>query len=524
MSWLYPGDALRRVLVLCAVGAALAVASCTTTTLYDTDDVAPRRVFAVGLENLNDRYIEPVRLSDVALEGLNNLATIDSAIHVEEAQGSLRLLSKKLTVAEWPVSERADPYEWAALMGDVLDAARAHSAAIRGKSAEQLYDTVFKGLLSHVDHYTHYDGRDVARRNRASRDGFGGIGVTIRVEGQATTITDVTADTPASRAGIKVNDRIVTVNRRSIVGATQEEVVDALRGPIESAITLGIARGDQPPFDVSLARAFIVPTTVTVKRDGDVLDIRLSGFNSATSRQLKHEITRMNRAEVKPLKGIVLDLRGNPGGLLDQAVTVADLFLKDGRIVSTKGRHPDSNQIFDAHSDEWLVGLPMVVIVNGRSASAAEIVAASLRDRGRAVVLGSSSFGKGTVQTIINLPNGGEMVMTWARIISPSGRALQDLGVVPTICTNSDSELVGGLVRALKGDGETARTSLAGYLRGRSAADSPIELRRAACPPSAEENPADMELARLIAGSQRLYQRALVAENPVIAVNEPARP
>jgi len=524
MSWLYRGCAVRRALFLCALGSALVVSGCATIPAFETGDVAPRRVFAIGLENLSERYVDPVRLSDITLAGLNNLSTIDSAIQVEESRGNLRLLSRKQVIAEWKVPDRAGSYEWASLMGDVLEAAREHSSAIRGKTAEQLYDTVFKGALSRADRYTHYDGRDVARRNRAGREGFGGIGVTIRVEGPATTVTDVTAGTPASRAGIKVNDRIVAVNGRPIVGATQEEVIDALRGPIESPITLGIARGAEPPFDVSLARAFIVPTTVTVAREGDILNIKLTGFNAATSRQLRREITRTERAGAKPIKGAVLDMRGNPGGLLDQAVAVVDLFLKDGRIISTKGRHPDSNQIFDAHNDEWLAGLPMVVIVNGRSASAAEIVAVSLRDHRRAIVMGSSSFGKGTVQTIVNLPNGGEMAMTWARIVSPSGRALQDLGVVPTICTNSDAELVRALVQALKRDGETARVALAGYLRGRGSADSAVELRRAACPPSVEENAADMELARLIAGSEGLYQRALGAEAPVIAVNTPARP
>lgn len=523
MSKLFGNDALRAATGICAL--AITLAGCAPAPVLETDDdIAPRRVFAAGLENLSERYIDRLPISDLSIAGLSNLATIDPALQLERKDGRLRLVAQQRPVAEWREPARGGPYEWASLMGDVLDAARKQSPALRAKTGDQIYDAVFKGVLKGTDRYTHYDNPDTARRNRESRDGFGGIGVTIRVDGPATTVTEVTPDTPASRARLQLNDRIVSVNGRSIVGATQDEVIDALRGPIESTVALGIERGSEPPLSVSLVRARIVPTTVTVTREGELLHVKLSGFNSATASELRRQLTRIERSGPPKPRGIVLDLRGNPGGRLDQAVAVADVFLRTGRIIWTMGRHPDSNQYFDANRDEWLAGIPMVVIVNGRSASAAEIVAASLRDRGRAVLLGSSSFGKGSVQTIVSLPNGADIVMTWARIHAPSGRALQDMGVVPAICTNSEGELVGALVAALKGGEETGRIALAGYLRGRAASEAPIAQRRAACPPAIEENAKDMELARLIAGNERLYQRALGAEQPAVAANAPARP
>lgn len=199
-------------------------------------------------------------------------------------------------------------------------------------------------------------------------------------------------------------------------------MVRALRGRRGSSVALRVERdGAAKPLSFSVTRARIIIPTVTARRKAGLVILKISSFNQGTTSAVSRALIRAEREMGTKLKGIVLDLRGNPGGLLDQAVAVADLFLTDGLIISTRGRHRKSRQVFDASWGEIAAELPLAVLINGKSASAAEIVAAALQDRHRAVVIGSASFGKGTVQTIIGLPNGGELTMTWARMHTPSG-------------------------------------------------------------------------------------------------------
>src|SRR4029453_18190026 len=233
----------------------------------------------------------------------------------------------------------------------------------------------------------------------------------------------------------------------------------------------------------------IVPETVTFERKGSVAYLRVYGFNQDTADSLRKEMLHAQQDIGTGLKGYIMDLRGNPGGLLDQSVAVSDLFIGHGRIVSTHGRHPDSHQYFEATAGDIADGLPLVVLVNGDSASAAEIVAAALQDSGPAVVVGSNSYGKGTVQTVLRMPNDGELTLTWARFHAPSGYTLNHLGVLPSICTSRDEDSR-ATVAALKEDRVAAIPTIA-----RNAA-SPTDLvtlnkLRAACPARKEENPVD---------------------------------
>jgi carboxyl-terminal processing protease len=242
-------------------------------------------------------------------------------------------------------------------------------------------------------------------------------------------------DTPAAMAGLKPNDLIVAIDGESVQGLSLADAVDRMRGPVDSTIKLTIKRDNVNPFDVTLKRAVVKVQSVKSQLQGnDIGYIRISSFNEQTDSGVQTAMKTLRDKSAGKLIGVVLDLRNNPGGLLDQAIAVSNDFLDKGEIVSTRGRHPEDAQRYDAKAGGDLTkGLPMVVLINGGSASASEIVAGALKDHHRAILLGTKSFGKGSVQTIIQLPSHGAMRLTTARYYTPSGRSIQAEGIEPDI-------------------------------------------------------------------------------------------
>jgi len=257
------------------------------------------------------------------------------------------------------------------------------------------------------------------------------------------------------------------------------------------------------------------PPTVHVERKGRILEARLTGFNTGTFSTLHRELYNSSRAKGPSLQDLVLDLRGNPGGLLEQAIHVSDLFLTHGRIITITGRHPESNQLFNASPGEVLPGIPMVV-VNGQSASAAEIVAVALRDSGRNAIVGSTSFGKGSVQTIIRLPNQGGLNITWARIFAPSGQTLNSQGVVPAICTNVSDKRMAKIFAALASQGIYSPVDPA-KLRFRAKQPHYSAAQRKACMPTDRQKPNDLQAARLLLKNRVYYTAAAGRLSPTVA-------
>ena len=509
------GGSLRP---LAAIAALSWLAVACAPTLHDGSDTAsPRQVLAVAIENLAERYIEPVDTGSVTLAGLTRLASLDSALALHREGAAVRLDVGAEMRAEHQTPAGDDLYGWAWLAADVIDDVRRNSTVIGGLANEDVYETVFDGALARFDRYSRYTSAETARRNRAARDGFGGLGVSIAQEEGITVITQVHKDTPAARAGLKVDDRITHVDGKPITDLPLNKVVGLVRGPVESRVALQVLRPGAPqPFEVALRRMHIVLPTVTARRNGGLLEIKLNGFNKGTARALRRELERAEREMGKLLKGVILDMRGNPGGLLDQAVAVADLFLAHGRIVSTRGRHAESNQVFDATPGEYARGRPLAVLINGRSASAAEIVAVALRDAGRAVLVGSTSFGKGSVQTIARLPNGGEITLTWARLLAPSGQTLDRQGIVPALCTGGSAQALDALIKALNAADGTATPLPAALLRPQAGAPHFSAEGRGACPPSTAESPVDLETARIVLGNRVVYAQA-VSGIPAVA-------
>ncbi|MEX2617613.1 MAG: S41 family peptidase [Alphaproteobacteria bacterium] len=461
------------------------------------------------LEDVWETYIEEQAISELAIAGLHKIRLLEPAASIERQDGGVRLLINGTTVATAPEGAVNDYTAWGATIERLIEDGKGASQRLQAASREDLYKILIDGQLSGLDRYSRYAGTEIARRQREEREGFGGIGISIATDAEGARIQHVTKDMPAARSGIVEGDIILQADGISLRGMPLGNIVRLLRGPVDTAIVLTLRRaGLASPFDVPLSRQRVIPLTVFYERQGRIAFLRMTGFNQDTTRELGEAVLQAQREIGAAIAGIVIDLRGNPGGLLDQAVDAADLFLVQGRISTTRGRHPDSHQIFDATPAMVGQGTPLVILIDGASASASEIFAAALQDLGRAVLIGSRSYGKGTVQTVLRLPNDGDLILTWARLLTPSGYVLNRLGVMPTLCTSHADSAASVLRRALD-DGEALR-----HIRMRRNADGgdPENLKaiEALCPWQPRDGiDIDIEVARKILETPGLYQRAL---------------
>ncbi len=326
-----------------------------------------------------------------------------------------------------------DTYKYLELFGDVFE--RVRKDYVEDVSDQQLLENAINGMLTGLDPHSGYmPAKNFQDMQEQTKGEFGGLGIEVVMDNGFVKVVSPIDDTPASRAGIQSGDYIVAIDGKSAGGLTLNEAVDKMRGPVNSAITVTIRRIGQDPFDVKMNRAVVKVRTVKAEAQNDVAYIRIAQFTEQTQPGLDKAMKDMKEKIGDKLKGYVIDLRNNPGGLLDQAVSVADTFLDRGEIVSTRTRHSEETQRFNAKAGDQADGKPIVVLINDGSASASEIVAGALQDHGRAILLGTKSFGKGSVQTIIPLARGeSAMRLTTARYYTPSGRSIQALGIEPDI-------------------------------------------------------------------------------------------
>lgn len=326
-------------------------------------------------------------------------------------------------------------YEELDLFGDIFE--RIRSTYVEQTNDQELIEAAINGMLTHLDPHSSYLPPDDFDDMRVQTKGeFGGLGIEVTQENGIVKVVSPIEGTPADEAGIQPGDLIVQVNGESVQGLTLNEAVDMMRGPVGSEITITISRQGTPdPFDVSLQRETITISPVETRVEDGVIILRLKTFNEQTFPELESQFM----ADVEEVggmdkvTGVVLDLRNNPGGLLNQAISVVDAFLESGEIVSTRGREARDSERYNATPGDITDGKPMAVVINGGSASASEIVAGALKDHHRAVILGTQSFGKGSVQTIMPIAGEGAIRLTTARYYTPSGRSIQALGVAPDI-------------------------------------------------------------------------------------------
>jgi len=329
----------------------------------------------------------------------------------------------------------ASVYEQLDLFGDIFE--RIRSSYVEEVDEKDLIQSAINGMLSSLDpHSSYLPPDDFDDMQVQTRGEFGGLGIEVTQENGFVKVVTPMDDTPADRAGILPGDLITHVNGESVMGLTLNEAVDLMRGPVGSEITITVSRADQPePFDVTITRETITIAAVRSRLEDDAVVLRVTTFNEQTFESLEKQLAEQVEAAggMDKVAGFVIDLRNNPGGLLNQAISVADAFLQSGEIVSTRGRDPRDSERYNATEGDIADGKPIVVVINGGSASASEIVAGALQDHHRAIVVGTQSFGKGSVQTIMPVQGEGAMRLTTARYYTPSGRSIQALGVAPDI-------------------------------------------------------------------------------------------
>ncbi len=326
-------------------------------------------------------------------------------------------------------------YEQLDLFGDIFERIRAQY--VEEVDESDLIEAAINGMLTSLDPHSSYLSPDDADNMRVQTRGeFGGLGIEVTQEDGFVKVVSPIDGTPAAEAGIEAGDFITHVDGESVLGLTLDAAVDLMRGPVGSEIVITVVREDQPePFDVTIVRDTITLQAVRTRTEGDTVVLRVTTFNDQTMSGLESGLAQQLEAAggIDKVNGFVLDLRNNPGGLLTQAIEVSDAFLDKGEIVSTRGRDKADGDRYNASEGDLAEGKPIVVLINGGSASASEIVAGALQDHRRAIVVGTKSFGKGSVQTVMPLRGDGAMRLTTARYYTPSGRSIQNLGVSPDI-------------------------------------------------------------------------------------------
>ena len=330
----------------------------------------------------------------------------------------------------YPADKEISEYDYLKFLGDSIE--KIKTDYVEHVENKEIVESAINGILSSLDpHSSFLNAKNLEDMKIQTKGLFGGLGIEVTMENGFVKVISPIDDTPAYKAGIKAGDYITHLNKKSVIGLTLDQAVGQMRGPVGSKLKVTIGRTNMEPFDITIKRDVIKITSVRSRIEKDVGYVRITTFSEQTNKSTKEAIKKLKKN--KNLKGFVLDLRNNPGGLLEQAVYVSDLFLEKGEIVSTRGRDSENPETYKAKPGDVINGLPLVVLINGGSASASEIVAGALQDHKRAIILGTQSFGKGSVQTIIPVNPYGALRMTTARYFTPSGRSIQKKGISPDI-------------------------------------------------------------------------------------------
>ncbi len=330
------------------------------------------------------------------------------------------------------LANQQDVYKQLNLFGEVYE--RVRSEYVEEIKDKDLIEAAINGMLQSLDPHSSYLNSDSFEEMQVQTKGeFGGLGIEVTMENGLVKVVSPIDETPAAKAGIQSGDYISHIDQEAVMGLTLSEAVDKMRGPVNTPILITVIRKGEEPFDVKIVRDIIKITSVKIKVHDEVGYLRITSFTQKTYKNLIKEFSNLKKKMNGKMKGLILDLRNNPGGLLDQAISVSDAFLDRGEIVSTRGRETNTEQRFNASKGDITKGIPIVVLINGGSASASEIVAGALQDHKRGILLGTSTFGKGSVQTIIPVSSKGAIRLTTARYYTPSGKSIQATGIEPDI-------------------------------------------------------------------------------------------
>jgi len=399
-------------------------------------------VFSEAYRQMETYAIAPPAMAQLAPTTLNGLQKLDPALDaVLRPNGQLQLSRNGQLVASGPAPRESDYASWGQTTLQLLQAAQKASPPLAKATPEELYSPMLGSATASLDTFSHYKSPTMAEHDAEWRTGYGGIGVTFERRGGNFAVLDVFIDSPAAKAGLKAGDVIVGVNGLPVEKMSVEEFAKQVRGPIGTPVTLTTSKMGQ----LSIVRAKVRPTTVALRMEGRVAVIRISRFMPNTVGEFKDAA---RQAVWQKASAVVLDLQHNPGGYLDSAVEIARLLTPRGLVLRMDGRHPASHETFNAGGADILVGTPLLVLQDGLSASASEALAAALSQRGRAAIVGSTSFGKASVQNVMPLPHGGELAVTWARMVGPSGTSFFQTGVAPQLCLGPQSTVTSALSAA----------------------------------------------------------------------------
>jgi carboxyl-terminal processing protease len=467
------------------------------------------QVTAAALAFMAPRTLEPVPVSQLTVWGLRGLTALDPQLTAELRDNSLRLSQADRILFAEAAPETEDPVAWAAAFVTLSAAAWTASPGVRHAGTIGILQSFFDEMFNHLDPYSRYVPPGAAAEDRELRSGTAGLGLTLAGRGGIVTVVDAIADGPGALGGLRAGDRILTVDGQSSRGRDAAVVAGWIDGPEDTSVVVGWRSRDGRMHSAELTREMVPPETVFGQMVGDIMLIRVTGFNRQTGERVAHEVEQAVTA-TRPPAGLVLDLRGNRGGLLREAVAAASALLPPGVVAVTAGRDPQASRVWRTDTGEIAGGLPLVVLVDGRSASAAEVLAAALSDRGRAVVIGSATLGKGLVQTIDPLPDGGELFLTWSRILAPGGWPIQGLGVMPQVCTSLGQDALSRQLGSLA-DGIQPMQDAIDRHRAARAPLTPVQVLalRSACP-AAEGRDQDLATARIVIANPAVYAAALL--------------
>lgn len=466
------------------------------------------RTYAAALGFIPPRALEPVSTPELTLWGLGSLTAIDPELVVDALPGAVRLSRAGTLLVSLAAPPSADSVGWSAVAVELTAVAWASSVAVRQTGRQQLTQSFFASMLSHLDPYSRYIGPSRAADEEEQREGDAGVGLDVKIVDGHAEVESVIDDAPAALAGMLPGDRILSVEGESTRGMTAEDLESLLAGAEGTSVKLRFQRGHHRRT-VTLIRSQTPPQNVFSSREGDALLIRLTGFNTHTASRLGLAISKGFAAEHRP-DGIVLDLRGNRGGLLRQAIGASDEFLQAGTVAITKGRDPAADHDFVSRPGTLAPDVPLIVLVDGHTASAAEVLAAALADRSRGVVVGSATYGKGLVQIVTRLPDGGELLLTWSRILAPRGWPLQGFGVLPQLCTSLGEAVAKDQFAQLKAGTRPMAAALARERDARPPVTSAEILSvRQSCP-AAEGSDLDLSIARDLIADRAAYSTALL--------------
>ena len=482
---------------------------------FDTVDAA--QVWGAALAYTAPRALQNLTIPQMTLWGLNGLAALDPDLDTTLQDGQLRLYGPNALIKAVPAP--ADPNDatgWGEAAASIAAAAYASSPALQTAGTQGIIANFFDELFNHFDPYSRYEPPQQAAQDQLMIMGLGGTGLTLAAQGPHVVVEAVAPDSPAENAGITPGSVVTAVNGSAVWPGEVDALNAGMSGIAGSSFRIAVQDPNDtsnPPAiqEITLARGYIPPQTVFVTPSlvPGIALLRISGFNTGTADQFSSAVAALMSQNTPP-SAFVLDLRGNRGGVLRQAVLVADSLLPTGEIAQAQGRDPDATQDFRAVGADLSNGARIAVLVDGRTASAAEILAAALADNDRAVVIGSETLGKGLVQTITSLPDGGELFVTWSRVLAPRGWPLQGLGVMPQLCTSLGNSAIETQMAALAQGQDMLAPVLAQAraMRAPVGVDDMLSLRDH-CPADIGGDD-DLTAAAWILQNQTAYQAALL--------------